>query len=81
MLLGLERLFKFNVSIEEKQPGGPSGLRNQEREAELLVMQSGQTWKREKVKRPPIRRVALVPFPWPTALMMNVTLTVPELFQ
>lgn len=63
MLLGLEGHFKFNVSIEEKQPGGPSELRNQEREAELLVIKSGQTWKREKVKYLPIRRVALVPFP------------------
>lgn len=63
MLLGLEGLFKFNVSIEEKQPGGPRELRNEEREAELLVIQSGQTWKREEVKHLPIRRVALVPFP------------------
>lgn len=63
MLLGLEGLFKFNVSIEEKQPGGSSELRNQEGEAELLVIQSAQTWKPEKVKRLPIRQVALVPFP------------------
>lgn len=47
MFLGLEGLFKFNVWIEEKQPGGQASVVISREEP------SGQTWKREKVEHLP----------------------------